>query len=50
MVFIECPKHDISLLLGFGRVMKYLSKFQKICYENQCIYGIPYEGYYKCIE
>jgi hypothetical protein len=50
MVFIECPKHGIALLLGFGRVMKYLSKFQKICYGAQCIFGIPYEGYCKCIE
>jgi hypothetical protein len=32
MVFTECPKHNIALLLGFGRAMQYPSKFQNICY------------------
>jgi hypothetical protein len=35
------------LLIGFGGVMKYPSKFQKICYGTQCIFKIPYKGYCK---
>jgi len=50
MVFIECPKQGIVLLLSFGRAIQYLSKFQNICYGAQCISRIPCKGYYKCIE
>jgi hypothetical protein len=50
MVFIECPKHGLDLLLGFSKVKKYPYKFQKICYGTQRTYGIPYKGYCKCIE
>ncbi len=32
MMFPECPKHGIALLLGFGKAMQYPSKFQNICY------------------
>jgi len=39
MVFIECPKRSVALLLSFGRVMKYPSKFQKICYGTQCVFN-----------
>jgi hypothetical protein len=34
----------IAFLLGFARVMQYLSKFQNICYEAQRFYGILKEG------
>jgi len=30
-------------LLGFAKVMQYLSKFQNICYGTQRFYGIPEE-------
>jgi hypothetical protein len=44
MLFTEYPKQGIALLVGFGKVMKYPSKFQKICYGVQCIYGIAWRG------
>jgi hypothetical protein len=36
-------------LAHVGRDMHYPSKFENICYGAQCIYGITYEGYWKCI-
>jgi len=36
-------------LARVGRVMHYPSKFEKIFYGAQCIYGITYKGYYMCI-
>jgi hypothetical protein len=37
-------QYDVSttFLLGFGMVMEYPCKFQKICYTIQMIYGIPW--------
>jgi hypothetical protein len=45
-------QYDVSIyfLLHFGILMQYPSKFQKICYRTQRIYGIPYKGYCKYIE
>jgi len=40
MVFVEYLNADIIFFLGFGRVMQYPSKFQKICYGAQSIFGI----------
>jgi hypothetical protein len=34
----------ITFILGFGRVMQYPSKFQKICYETQRISRIHKES------
>jgi len=34
----------ITFFLNFAKDMQYLSKFQKICYGAQRIYGIPKEG------
>ncbi len=34
-----------AFLLGFGMAMHQPSKFEKICYEAQCIFGITYKGY-----
>jgi len=51
VVFIEYPKQlGSTFLIGFGRLMQYPSKFQKICYGAQCIYGVPYERYFMCIK
>jgi hypothetical protein len=36
MVFIEYLDAGIVFLIGFGRVMQYLSKFLKKCYGTQC--------------
>ncbi len=44
MLFTEYPKQGIALLVGFGKVMKYPSKFQNICYGVQCIYEIAWRG------
>jgi hypothetical protein len=47
MVYDIIPNDvNIAFLLGFVRAMQYLSKFQKICYGAQRIYGISWEGYY----
>jgi hypothetical protein len=34
----------IGCFIGFVKAMQYLSKFQKICYEAQRFYGIPWKG------
>jgi hypothetical protein len=44
------PQIRYCLLLNFGRGMQYPSKFQNICYGTQCVFGIPWERYYKFIE
>ncbi len=49
MAFIVQPNEGNASLLDFGKVMKYSSKFQKICYRTQCIFGIPCVGYCRCI-
>jgi len=36
-------------LAHVGRAMHYPSKFEKICYGTQCIYGKTYEGYCRCV-
>jgi hypothetical protein len=43
-LIIEYPNEGIHFLVGFGRVMRYPSTCQKICYGTQCIFGIPREG------
>jgi hypothetical protein len=40
---------DQNNLAHVGKVMHYPFKFEKICYGTQCIYGITYKGYYRCI-
>jgi hypothetical protein len=35
---------DQNNLAHVGKAMYYLSKFQKICYGAQCIYGTTYKG------
>jgi hypothetical protein len=50
MVFIKYLKQGTTLLIGFSRDMKYFSKFQNIHYGVQCIYGIAWERYYRCID
>jgi hypothetical protein len=35
------PNEGIGFLVDFGRAIHYPSLSQKICYETQCIYGIP---------
>ncbi len=44
------PNEGIGFLVGFGKVMQYPIMCEKICYGTQCIFGIPQEGYYRCIE
>jgi len=44
------PQVGITFFVGFGRVMQYPSKFQKICYETQCVFETPRERYYRCIK
>jgi hypothetical protein len=34
----------IACLLGFAKAMQYLSKFQKMCYGTQRLYGITWKG------
>jgi hypothetical protein len=40
---------DQNNLAHVGRVMHHPSKFEKICYGAQCIFGITYKGYCSCI-
>jgi hypothetical protein len=35
---------DQNNLTHVGKDMHYPSKFEKICYGAQCIFGIPWEG------
>jgi hypothetical protein len=49
-LIIKYLNEGIGFLVGFGVVMQYPSKFQKICYRAQKIYGIPYKGYYMCMK
>jgi hypothetical protein len=49
-LIIKFLSEGIGFFVSFGMVMQYLSKFQKICYRAQRIYGVPYKGYCMCIE
>jgi hypothetical protein len=49
-LIINNLNEGIGFLVSFGVVMQYPSKFQKICYRAQRIFGILYKGYCMCIE
>jgi hypothetical protein len=43
-LIIEYPNEGIGFLVGFGRVLRYSSTCQNICYGAQCIYGYLEKG------
>jgi len=49
-IFMEHLNEGLLFRLGFVRVTQYLSKFQKIWFETQIIFGIFRKWYYTFIE
>ncbi len=43
-LIIEYLNENIDFFVGFGMIIEYTYKFQKMCYGTQCNSKIPYKG------